>query len=266
MYAIEDDGKLLDANIELNGSDIRLHSRSGKRGAPGARNSDYSPALRALLLRLDAAEIEILDAYVDSAGVQSLPLAARRILEAADAAKRPLELFSLFSQRMRLVGRSDGRPGGNNNKLIRICTSAASEVLISRLSLTEPGSLRDGTAYVSIQPAEPVDDVEQIWAEGERHLVSHFRRERASGLSRAKKAAFREMHDGRLYCEACGIEPEKAYGSALAEACIEAHHATTKVAEMGPDHITKLGDLLCLCANCHRLEHAKMRLERARLL
>ena len=86
--------------------------------------------------------------------------------------------------------------------------------------------------------------------------MTHLRRERRSGLSNAKKRAFIAKH-GRLHCERCGVDPAQEYG-AHGEACIEVHH-TVPVSDMVEGHQTKLDDLMCLCANCHRVIHSEMR-------
>jgi len=103
----------------------------------------------------------------------------------------------------------------------------------------------------------PPDSEERVWAEGYRGLVHHLRRERATGLSNAKKAEFRRKH-GKLFCENCHVDPAEIYGE-LGEACIEVHHHAIHVAEMGDNHKTTLEDLRCLCANCHRIEHRRLR-------
>jgi hypothetical protein len=78
--------------------------------------------------------------------------------------------------------------------------------------------------------------------------------ERAPGLAKAKKAQYRRTH-GQLSCERCGLDPVTHYGTKEAEACIEVHHSATHVSEMAKGHKTTLDDLQCLCANCHRLVH-----------
>lgn len=103
----------------------------------------------------------------------------------------------------------------------------------------------------------PLDSEERAWAEGRRELVQHLRKERATGLSNAKKAEFRRKH-GKLFCENCHVDPIEIYGE-LGEACIEVHHHAVHVAEMGDNHKTTLEDLRCLCANCHRIEHRRLR-------
>nr|MDW3663890.1 hypothetical protein [Paraburkholderia terrae] len=108
--------------------------------------------------------------------------------------------------------------------------------------------------------ADPALMPEQEWTEGDRKLVSHLTRERAPGLAKAKKAEFRRLH-GRLTCERCKLDPVAVFGTEHAEACIEVHHSTTHVSQMGPRHRTKLDDVQCLCANCHRLVHRLLREE-----
>ncbi|MGA7778571.1 MAG: hypothetical protein WCA85_12805 [Paraburkholderia sp.] len=108
--------------------------------------------------------------------------------------------------------------------------------------------------------SDPASMPEQEWMEGDRKLVSHLRRERSTGLAKAKKAQFRRLH-GKLTCERCKLDPVAAFGTEHAEACIEVHHSTTHVRQMGSQHKTTLDDVQCLCANCHRLLHRLLREE-----
>jgi hypothetical protein len=115
--------------------------------------------------------------------------------------------------------------------------------------------------FVIIPKSEPIPSVtlpttpeDREWAEGNTRLVKHLRKERASGLAQAKKESFIRIH-GRLTCEKCDMDPNEVYGEPHGEACIEVHHALIQVEHMGEDHRTKLEDLQCLCANCHRVEH-----------
>ena len=105
-----------------------------------------------------------------------------------------------------------------------------------------------------VQPRRPPPDPEErSWIEGNPKLVSHLRRERGTGISRAKKEAFKREH-GRLYCERCNLDPEEVYGRGIGEACIEVHHILPLEAGKGPRK-TNLTDLMCVCANCHRTIH-----------
>lgn len=97
------------------------------------------------------------------------------------------------------------------------------------------------------------------WIEGGRMLATHMRRERGFGLAEAKKENFLAQH-GRLYCELCKMEPSEHYETAAASACIEVHHRATTVQAMEPGTRTRLEDVQCLCANCHRVVHRRLRL------
>lgn len=124
--------------------------------------------------------------------------------------------------------------------------------------LLEEAGYRVVSKGVEVKPVDLLPDSEdQVWAEGYRGLVHHLRRERATGLSNAKKAEFRRKH-GKLFCESCHVDPVEIYGE-FGEACIEVHHHAVHVAEMGDNHKTTLEDLRCLCANCHRIEHRRLR-------
>ncbi|MGN7752957.1 hypothetical protein [Sinorhizobium sp. 22678] len=98
----------------------------------------------------------------------------------------------------------------------------------------------------------PVSNDDREWAEGRPKLLMHLKRERAPGLSRAKKVSFIRRH-GRLYCERCGLDPIEVFGAPVGEACIEVHHSQTRIGDMGEGGRTKLSDLQCLCADCHRV-------------
>ncbi|MDU9393536.1 hypothetical protein [Pseudomonas sp. zfem002] len=106
-------------------------------------------------------------------------------------------------------------------------------------------------------PDLSIEAEELQWAEGNPRLVTHLRKERSPGLAKAKKAAFIRQY-GRLYCESCQLDPAHTYGE-HGTACIEVHHYKTQVAQMEKGHSTSLDDLRCLCANCHRVEHRRLR-------
>lgn len=111
------------------------------------------------------------------------------------------------------------------------------------------------------EPFHP-DDVppnpdDRIWVEGNPKFVTHLRRERGSGIAQAKKRAFKQEH-GRLLCEKCCLDPEQVYGPAVGEACIEVHHILP-LSEGPIAGGTRIEDLMCVCANCHRIIHHKLR-------
>jgi predicted HNH restriction endonuclease len=89
--------------------------------------------------------------------------------------------------------------------------------------------------------------------EGRLRLRQHYQRERNSAeTTRLKLAAYRQ---GDLTCAACQVN----YGARLGEAAlslVEVHHAVPlHSAKHGG--VTRVKDLVLLCANCHRLVHSK---------
>ena len=82
----------------------------------------------------------------------------------------------------------------------------------------------------------------------------HRSRERSRKLVLAKKRAFKRQH-GRVRCEACAFDFEDFYGPRGSD-FIECHH-TKPVSTLAPGEKTRIEDLVLLCANCHRIVHAK---------
>lgn len=138
--------------------------------------------------------------------------------------------------------------GGESSACFRILRA-------SGLTIVKKGEMSAPAAVAEVDADIP-ENME--WEEGKKVLRQHYRRERRSGLSQAKKASFKKQH-GRLFCELCNMNPVVTYGGFVGEACIEVHHHSTEVHKMEEGHMTKLGDLMCLCANCHRVEHRKLK-------
>jgi predicted HNH restriction endonuclease len=102
---------------------------------------------------------------------------------------------------------------------------------------------------------EPIDP-DLAAAEGQPKLVAHIKRERKPALAAAKRRAMIAEH-GLLKCERCNLIPSTELGP-YGDSVIEVHHAVTKVSEMLAGHITRLADLMCPCANCHRIVHREL--------
>jgi hypothetical protein len=134
--------------------------------------------------------------------------------------------------------------GGQDSTCFRVLTCAGYRIVSKSETPGKPSDVEHG---------------DPEWFEGTPMLRQHLRRERAVRLREAKKSDFRKHHDGELFCERCGEDPVRKYGTEDADACIEVHHASVQVSEMQPGHRTRLADLQCLCANCHRLIHREMR-------
>ena len=143
---------------------------------------------------------------------------------------------------------------GNSNKRLRFTFDGnLSDELIARIAgwcgINKDTSARNSKELLSYDDRE--------WIEGHPKLKMHLRRERAPGLVLAKKVRFIQEH-GRLQCERCRLDPVEAYGSVAGDACIEVHHKIP-LANIPSKQHTKLEDLECLCANCHRVTHHELR-------
>lgn len=253
FFLRDDQGTLLDSKVEIGNGFIILQSRGGKKGTPKATNTEYSSGLKALLSRIHLYRDRFVECYVDSSRVQNFSQSERLILSQTEIGKPVEELFKLVCRRMQAVGKpkSTTRHTGNANKRIRFVFSGVSGINLKAIcDGIMPEAILKGPFQLSSS--------ELGWSEGRVQLVSHLERERAPGLSKLKKAAFVGKH-GVLFCENCNLDPIEKYGEALADACIEVHHKTLAISDMGNNHITRLEDLQCLCANCHRLIHAKLK-------
>lgn len=97
----------------------------------------------------------------------------------------------------------------------------------------------------------------QTGSEGKRILQYGTRYERDPKL---RKAAidFCRQKNGSLICEVCQTDYEGLYGG-LGLSVIEVHHIKP-LGQIGREHnINPQTDLICLCANCHKMIHYVMR-------
>ncbi len=107
-----------------------------------------------------------------------------------------------------------------------------------------------GSIALSPQEQEDVELAKKASPEGAKKLVKHYQRERDAGLSRDAKAAFSKANGGKLFCQACGVEPLKVYGVEV----IEAHHRIP-LSKSEEGRVTVISDLIMLCPSCHRAVH-----------
>ncbi len=344
-----DSGLPLDAHFQTQDGALILHSRGGTIGSRTAQNTEYGPAIRLLLKRIDQSFLELDGVWVDSNRVRNLPRNERQIWFPKDSGLSLTELFTTLNKRMAAVGRDpESRSRGNPTKRLRFeFANNATAKLIERILgkgeidatlsgrllpwekllvspyhvwhaveqllnfptryqfhisrtydvLTDdetrlqpkavfslaasvalgrevnPGDFESDSVIRGIieeagypviqkeqqidQTGVPMDSEEREWTEGGFKLRKHYRRERAYGLSKAKKELFKRDHDGRLHCERCKMDPIEVYGPSSGESCIEVHHIIPLSAH--PTEIpTQLEDLMCVCANCHRIIHHKL--------
>lgn len=96
-------------------------------------------------------------------------------------------------------------------------------------------------------------------SEGERRLISHYRRERSNSLRLTKLADVRSRH-GKCVCALCGIDETSKYPKQFGEHIFEVHHLSPLSVAATPVRTT-LDDLAVLCASCHRAVHATSQVE-----
>lgn len=154
-----------------------------------------------------------------------------------------------FASNHKLYTGKPTRCGKPTLLMIEAFTNREAEMLQSAQAI-EDGI---GSGELQLIPPQP-DEVDETGAtaiEGRLLVRRALARERDPKLRTMKIKQMR--HRGRaLRCEVCDFDFARTYGD-LGEGYIEVHHAT-------PLHVsglreTKLEDLACLCANCHRMCH-----------
>lgn len=124
--------------------------------------------------------------------------------------------------------------------------------LPDRLKLVA-AAIREAAAAGISQRLDDDDDIAEAF-EGQLLTRMHITRERNRALIRKKREAVRR-ETGRLACEACGFDFNATYGT-HGNGFIEVHHVSP-LHTLKPGSRTRLQDLVVLCANCHRMVHAK---------
>ncbi|MFC8092464.1 HNH endonuclease [Streptomyces sp. NPDC057301] len=133
--------------------------------------------------------------------------------------------------------------------MIAAFTEREAEMLQAAQALEEGiGSGR--LQLISPQPDE-VDDSGAIAIEGRLLARWALARERDPKLRKLKIEQVRRLRRA-LRCEVCDFDFAHTYGD-LGEGYIEVHHVTPLYISRTRE--TKLDDLACLCANCHRMCH-----------
>ena len=112
-------------------------------------------------------------------------------------------------------------------------------------------AIRDAVGKGSvIQPSTEDDDRDVDAPEGRILSRLHMSRERNRAIVEKRKAKAIA-----LICEACGFSFERRYGE-RGKGFIECHH-TKPLHTLTDGSRTRLSDLALVCANCHRMIHAR---------
>jgi 5-methylcytosine-specific restriction protein A len=133
--------------------------------------------------------------------------------------------------------------------MIEAFTGREAEMLQAAEAIEE--GIASGELHGIPRQPDEVDETGTTAIEGRLLVRRALARERDPKL-RALKIA-QVMRGGRpLHCEVCDFDFARTYGD-LGEGYIEVHHVTPLYVSGSRE--TRLDDLACLCANCHRMCH-----------
>lgn len=127
---------------------------------------------------------------------------------------------------------------------------ARDQARVARVAKAIRSEIANPDAETNLSPEPEVEEA----AEGRILTRVHRSRERSRKLVEQKKRAILR-ESGHLDCECCGFNFESMYGN-RGDGFIECHHKLP-LSEASPDRKTKVSDLALVCANCHRMIHAR---------
>lgn len=117
--------------------------------------------------------------------------------------------------------------------------------------------VRAGIQLAKVAGTLDDDGDEFEFVEGKIHTALHRKRERNPKVRKLLIKA--RLKTGPLICDMC-VEPCVAPETTLHDAMFEAHHLTPISA--APVRITRPKDVALLCANCHRILHRAISLQK----
>ena len=115
-------------------------------------------------------------------------------------------------------------------------------------------AIRSNFGAVSAREATEEEPEIEDAEEGALLTRVHRVRERNAKIVQKKKSDVLKQH-GRLTCEGCSFDFAERYGS-HGEGFMECHH-TVPLSQLDKKRPTGLGDLVLVCANCHRMIHRR---------
>lgn len=133
--------------------------------------------------------------------------------------------------------------------MIKAFTEREAEMLQAAQALED--GIGSGELHLLPQQPDEVDETGATAVEGRLLVRRALVRERDPRL-RARKTADMQRRGLPLRCEVCAFDFASTYGE-LGAGYIEVHHVTPLHASGIRE--TRLDDLACLCANCHRMCH-----------
>jgi 5-methylcytosine-specific restriction protein A len=154
-----------------------------------------------------------------------------------------------FMTNHRLYSGKATRCGKPTLLMIDAFTDRESEMLQAAQAIEE--GIASGELHRIPRQPDEVDETGAAAVEGRLLARRALARERDPKL-RALKIAQVRRRGHSLRCEVCDFDFARAYGD-LGEGYIEVHHVTPLY--VSGTRETRLDDLACLCANCHRMCH-----------
>lgn len=146
---VADNGALLDARVDLNGSSLVLHSQGGSTGGRPARNTGHGPALLAICRRACADDRALERVLIDSRPARKLPEADRVLIRRHELNTLDGDrLATVVRSRLRRFGQVEGVSGGNSTKQVRFDFNLAPSAIVRLLGLREGEFRLDGTTGV----------------------------------------------------------------------------------------------------------------------
>ncbi|KGB52648.1 putative restriction endonuclease [Sphingopyxis sp. LC81] len=141
---------------------------------------------------------------------------------------------------------------GVNSASIRTVATKFNTESAAAFGDTNAGSADEVLKYQKL----PESEIEEAITGKEGRILTriHSYRERDRAFV-AKVKKHRKKLNGKIPCEACGLDPLTTYG-AEGERCIEAHHRIP-IQELQPDSVTREEDIALICASCHRIVHSR---------
>ncbi|MGJ8524812.1 hypothetical protein LMG33818_000520 [Halomonadaceae bacterium LMG 33818] len=175
--------------------------------------------------------------------------------EHRDASYRSASSVALKLQNIRSVAshKTAGRHNGGKLDKIVYDEFKNNPILLKQSAAAIKNAIHIDISRARVSSAESLDQTSTAYEGGTKYLL-HKVYERNSAIIKQKKQAV--LHaKGKLECEACGFNFHEIYGE-RGYGYIECHH-TSPVSQLTSNDATTLSDLALLCANCHRMIHAR---------
>jgi hypothetical protein len=141
---------------------------------------------------------------------------------------------------------------GDHTLLWRQTREWARQIMVPKASVPPEPVEEPQAKVVAVEPEKELEPLSV--EEGKKRLKSHYERERSPALKKRAIELFKKAHRGRISCEACRCRFSSKYGP-RGENVIEVHH-TVPIRDLDGRR-SRVEDLVLLCANCHRVVHAK---------